>query len=54
MNGWLPWSHEMVDTDMSSADNEGACINERVVGGQQRMRAVERFEDLVFGENSCC
>ena len=50
----LPSSHEMVDADMSPADNEGACINERVVGGQQRMRAVERFEDLVFGENSCC
>ena len=53
MRGSLPLSHEMVDTDMSLVDNEGACINERVVGGQQRMRAVERFEDLVFDENSC-
>jgi len=45
----------MVDTDMSPADNGGACGGcKGVVGGQQRTRAVERFEDLVFGENSCC
>ena len=50
----LPASHEMVDTDMPPADNEGACIYERAAGWQQRTRAVERFENLVFGENSCC
>jgi len=50
----LPLSHEMVGTDMSPADNEGACFHEGVAGGQQRTRAVERFKDLVFGENPCC
>ena len=39
---------------MSPADNEGACFLERAVGGQPRTQAVEKFEDLVFGENSCC
>ena len=48
----LPLSHGMVDTDMSPADNEGACSFDRAVGGEPRTRAVETFEDLVFGENS--
>ena len=50
----LSLSHEMVDTDMSPADNEGACCHERVVGGQQKKRGLEKFEDLVFGENWFC
>jgi len=50
----LPLSHEMVGTDMFPVDNEGAFFHEKVAGGQQRTRAVERFENPVFGENSCC
>jgi len=52
VRGSLPLSLGMVGTDLFQlmrALGSGA----RVAGGDQKTRAVERFEDVVFGEISC-
>ena len=50
----LPLSLGIVGTDISRLTMGALGAEKGVVGGEQRTRAVERFEDFVFGEISCC
>ena len=43
----------MVGTDISQLTMGALGAGKGVVGEEQKTRAVERFEDLVFGEISC-
>ena len=53
MRGSLPLSLGMVGTDLSQLTMRALGAGARVAGGDQKTRAVERFEDVVFGEISC-
>ena len=52
----LPLSLGIVGTDKSRLKMRALGAENGVVGGEQGTRAVpvERSEDLVFGEISCC
>ena len=49
----LPLSLGIVGTDKSRLTMRALGAENGVVGGEQGTRAVERVEDLMFGEISC-
>jgi len=53
VRGSLLLSLGMVGTDISHLPMRALPAGEGVAGGDQETRAVERFEDLVFGKISC-
>ena len=50
MRGPLPLSLGMIGTDISRLTMGALDAGRGAVGGEQKTRAMERFEDLVFGE----
>ena len=46
----LPLSLGMVGTDLSQLTMRALGAGARVAGGDQKTRAVERFEDVAFGD----
>jgi len=53
VRGSLPLSPGMLGTDISRLTMGALAAGRGVVGGEQKARAVERFEDLVFEEITC-